>query len=235
MSFRGPPRQCHLCQQLFLPGDAIFRTPGEVFPEGDPCHGFYFVDLHWECFARWPHQERFAATLFARACSHAQDNPSWGIGACTEHALLTINVNQHAGYLEVVIARTGARYRINLEEWSRWLEAPPAAHALEREALEEALGPLRSTLSSPGRVLEQASWPGREKALARQQEEAALLRQRRQAYRLARRQAALAAQEGQRCPTCGVIRQDHAFHDGASRRGLSFFVCAACGGQFSAT
>ena len=234
MSFHGPPRQCHLCQEFFGPDAVVFRTVGGSFPEGDPCHGFYYVDLHWDCYARWPHQERFAAVLFAGACQRAEMTPHWGISVRTEQVLITINPHQYAERIDVDVARTGASYVLRPPAWSSWLAAPPATHPFEREALEEALAPHRSTLTSPGALLACASWPGRDRALERQRQEAARRRLQRQAYRLARQRATRVAQEGMACPRCGAFRRDHTFHDGASRRVPSFFVCAACAQSFSA-
>lgn len=234
MSFRGPPRQCHLCQGLFSPEDQVFRTAGGEFPQGDPCHGFYFVDLHWDCYARWPHQARFASALFAHACERAEATPFWGISVRTEQVLITINPHQHAERIDVDVARTGANYLLKHEQWAAWLAAPPAGHPFERDALEEALAPHRATLTSPGRLLEQAVWPGRDRAQALHRQEQEQRRLLRQSYRLARRRAAQAAAEGLACPACGASSQGHAFHDGASRRTPSFFVCAACGVRFAA-
>ena len=235
MSFYGPPQQCHLCQELFEPDAAVFRTVGAVFPEGDPCHDFYYVDLHWDCYARWPHQGRFAATLFAHACYGAEEAPYSGISARTEHVLITIFQTQYAEHIDVWVARTGAKYRLKPLEWSSWLASPPAQHLFEREALEEALAPHRSTLNSPEKLLQHAVWPGRDKALALRRQQAEQRRLQRQSYRLARQRAAQAAHEGLTCTACGTHRQDHVFHDGASRRIPSFFTCVGCGGRFPAT
>jgi hypothetical protein len=190
MSFHSSPRQCHLCLAPFTADEAVFRTMGEAFAPGDPCHGFSHVDLHWACYAAWPHRERLAGAFFRRSCALAQETTRWGLAARTPLALVVVNAEEKTMIAEVVIARTGAVYRVPLEGWSYWLATPAAAHPFEQATLDEALAPLRLAMGSAALLLERAVWPGRDRSRVSLQEKA---------ERRPRRQEAAGSQaEGQR-------------------------------------
>ena len=228
MSLPGPSPRCHLCRAPLAPGDAIFRPAGsDSFAVDDPCHGFVDVDLHWGCYATWPYRERFARVLFECAIAVAEDDPFRGVSACTQLVLVTLDPDPDVSAAGVVVARTGASYRVSLRRWQRWLAAPPAVHPCEQEALEEAVAPLRAELNTPDALLELSVWLGLERHLDRQRRAAQQRRERRRRDLEARQRASV---EGLACPSCGALRHDHVFRDGAARRVPSSFVCASCGG-----
>lgn len=115
--------------------------------------------MHWDCYASWVHRERLASAIFDRSWAQALQAPRWGIAACTLLALVIVNPDEDARAVEVVLARTGAIYRVPLEDWGYWLSNPAAAHPFEQQTLDEALAPLRGAMASAARLIERAIWP----------------------------------------------------------------------------
>jgi hypothetical protein len=129
--------QCALCGSPL--SDPVFATSHFI---GDQTHDLYrFSDaaMHWDCYARWPHQARFASMFFEAALSRSERNPwpqYWAVLSKSSDALVLygLAINE----VSVVLRKSGTDIRIPRECWQDWLRGQwrdDCRHPLECDAV----------------------------------------------------------------------------------------------------
>jgi hypothetical protein len=127
---------------------------------------FHPVRLHWRCYLAWPGRAAFALQLFRRLVSEAGE--SWGRAHVDDHLAVLLHVARpHA--LQLVLAETGRRLFVGLDEWERWRADPglvaPSCHQIERLALRRALAPIWEQFPNSATLVARTDWTGSERHL----------------------------------------------------------------------
>lgn len=137
---------CPLCgQPLSRP---IFATSHFIGDERNDLHRFSDAAMHWECYATWPHQRRFAALHFAALVRGSESDSGqeyWPVLLRDDDSVLVkygIVVNE----ISITLRTSGTDIRIPRGDWesflaSRWTEW--SHHPLEHEALAGVMVQLR--------------------------------------------------------------------------------------------
>lgn len=137
---------CALCGQpltnpFFATSHFILDSSHELWPFSDAA-------MHWDCYARWPQQTRFAGLYFeSRARWSAKKY--WQTMLHCEDVFVEygLTVNEVA----IVLRRSGSALRVAREKWSAFLAGEwrgYCCHPLETASVEEVL-PLLLTLELP--------------------------------------------------------------------------------------
>ena len=133
---------CALCEEVLT--EPVFATSHFI---GDVSHDLYrFSDaaMHWDCYARWLEQPRFAALYFESVASAVVDHQLWPVVHRSSKALVRYGVMLQE--LSVLLRATGADLRVRETEWNEWLDGGwlrQVRHPLEEAALREVLPELR--------------------------------------------------------------------------------------------
>jgi hypothetical protein len=133
---------CALCQEPLV--EPVFATSHFI---GDVSHDlFRFSDagMHWDCYAKWPEQPRFAALYFESIVSTVVENDLWPVVHRSPKVLVRYGVMVQE--LAVLLRATGADLRVPENEWEEWLERrwqEQTRHRLEEGALRDVLSELR--------------------------------------------------------------------------------------------
>jgi hypothetical protein len=134
--------KCVLCQQPLA--EPVFATSHFI---GDVSHDLYpFSDagMHWDCYAQWPQQSRFAALYFESIASTVVENELWPVVHRSPRVLVRYGVMVQE--LSVLLRSTGTALRVPENEWEEWLDGrwrEQTRHPLEEAALREVLVELR--------------------------------------------------------------------------------------------
>jgi hypothetical protein len=143
--------QCPLCGSVLTDRDEVFGTWG-VF-SGDP-ELFAYCDavMHWSCYATWPSREKFARAYFDFWVEEEATNRFWAKAYLDERVLMKVNpFNGGQGEAVLVLARTGSRIFVDLDDWERWLESPETSrgeklHPMEVDELREVIPALKAAI-----------------------------------------------------------------------------------------
>jgi hypothetical protein len=130
---------CVLCNQKL--SDPVYATPAFKEP-----WGYNDSAMHWDCFAKWEHQQEFANFYFQQRVDSLRENPYWHILKRTED--VCVAYGKAIDEVNVILRKSGSSFQVDKENWTQWLEnewmASPS-HEVERAALEQSL-PLLKTV-----------------------------------------------------------------------------------------
>lgn len=137
--------KCPLCDEPMYETQDLFGTWGVWLPSGNPLLKFCDASMHWSCYAAWPHRPEFARSyvdFWVR--NHTVQSP-WRIAHLDRICLVSVNPDPTVWSSWIYFYATGSRKDVSLDLWSEWLArgAEFAAHQVEREAIEAAVGQLR--------------------------------------------------------------------------------------------
>lgn len=105
--------------------------------------------MHWECYANWKYQRRFAKLYFDSACKWKVSNPYWATVALTDRFLLTANPNLAIPEADLTMLSIGPGFRVPISDWTEWLCGgwdSYCVHDLQRYALIEIEDELKLTV-----------------------------------------------------------------------------------------
>lgn len=136
--------KCAICHETI--SAPIYATSGYIFNVPHKLGRYSDAAMHWDCFAKWEHQQEFANLYFEATVERAQSGSLyWYLIAQTKDVLV-----QYGAAIEDIIVslrKSGTAIRVRREEWSQWIEdgwSSSYIHELEKLALEEVLPFLRS-------------------------------------------------------------------------------------------
>jgi hypothetical protein len=227
--------KCAICGQSIRTKGPLFATWGVFFPPEHPLYRFCDAPLHWECYATWPQRQEFARGYLEMRAEGDRHNPYWGTAFRSDRVLVTVNP-EPPGSVQVVLAETGSRLFVALDEWEHWLAdlmgAVEGLHPLEQAALREVWPELRATLPTAEAIVGRVDWApkyaqreARELALRRAKEE------RRRRVRVQNMECRRLLQQGPVCPHC-TASDGIRFVD-RSPQEKSFFICNHCARSFT--
>ena len=132
--------------------DPIFATSHFIADKSHDLYEFSDAAMHWNCYARWPHQPRFASMYFDARLSMSEAPPwpqYWPVLWKSPDALVQygLMVNE----VSIILRKSGTDIRIARDNWKPWLMGQwreVCLPGLEFEAVAELLDQLR-VLSLP--------------------------------------------------------------------------------------
>ena len=128
---------CALCRLLLT--DPVFATSHFIHDPSDDLWPYSDAAMHWECYARWPHQSRFAGLYFESRARWAQ-NKFWQTLLHCEDTLVLYGLVVKE--VSVGLRKTGSEIRVDRENWSSFLSGEwqdYCHHPLETAAVKEVL------------------------------------------------------------------------------------------------
>jgi hypothetical protein len=136
--------ECALCgRPLTKP---IFATSHFMSDESHDLYRFSDAGMHWDCYARWPHQERFASMYFESWLKVFETGSwlqYWAILWKCDDAMVQYGVSVNK--ILITLRRTGTDIGIPREKWQSWLGGgwrESCRHPLESQAVGELLSEL---------------------------------------------------------------------------------------------
>ena len=125
----------------------FFRASGAFLPSVDPLVPYCNAPMHWGCYGRWPHRERFARAFVEAWVKATRLNPFWWVAYHDEHVLISVNPERPVEEAVVRLCAVGSDIRVPLPKWSDWLAHPdrvlPKLQDLEKRELKKLVGLLR--------------------------------------------------------------------------------------------
>jgi len=116
--------ECPICGGILTEQDEHFATWG-VFAVPPGLGRFCDAVMHWSCYADWSHRPAFARAYFDFWVRNEPSNPYWAKAYLDDRVLVTVNpFIGDGGQVELVLAHTGSRVRVQAAEWERWLDVP---------------------------------------------------------------------------------------------------------------
>ena len=149
---------CLICGEALANDQQLFGTWG-VFsvPAGLEC--FCDAVIHWSCYANWPHRAEFAKAYFDFWVDEEKHNRCWAKAFHDEQVFMTVNpFIAEAGEAILVLASTGSRLRVEMDEWQTWLEAPEMSdgepmHPIEIAEMQRIAPVLKAALPTEDDVM----------------------------------------------------------------------------------
>lgn len=143
---------CALCGQALT--RPIFATSHFIGDERDDLYRYSDAAMHWDCYANWPHQRRFAAMHFNSIVQRSESASSqnyWPVLLRDDDSLL-VRYGVVVDEVSITLRTSGTDIRIPREDWEsflvgRWIEW--TQHPLEHEALTAVMDRLKE-LQLPG-------------------------------------------------------------------------------------
>ena len=107
-------QKCPLCEQPINEGPK-FGTWGVWLPSHDPLLRYCDGVMHWDCYAEWPHRQRFASTYFQFWVNSEEENVFWHRAYLDDDVLVTVNPFEPIRSSWVHLKETGSRIDVKLK------------------------------------------------------------------------------------------------------------------------
>jgi hypothetical protein len=124
----------------------IFATSHFIREESHDLWRFSDAAMHWECYANWEHQKRFADLWFEATSGYAV-NKYWCLVWKSDDVLVTYGIV--VDEISIRLKESGSDLRIMREEWSdwvRWKWLQDCHHPIEAAAVEKAMPQLKDLM-----------------------------------------------------------------------------------------
>jgi hypothetical protein len=150
--------KCPICGFVLNDDDERFGTSG-VFHVPPGLLQFCDAVMHWSCYADWPHRPEFAKAYFDFWVGNERHNQYWAKAYLDGRVFVTVNpFLGENGEVELVLAATGSRVRVQIEEWERWLDSPTTSegrplHRLVVEELRAAVPALKVAIPTEDAIV----------------------------------------------------------------------------------
>jgi hypothetical protein len=128
--------ECAICNRPLT--EPVFATTHFIKDPTDRLWKYSDAGMHWDCYANWKYQRRFASQYFEAAQQWKADNPYWPIVAQTEAFLLSANPNLPVSEADLSIRMIGPGFRVPIHEWTDWINGGwnhSCVHDLQRLAM----------------------------------------------------------------------------------------------------
>jgi hypothetical protein len=138
-------QSCLLCGVTLR--EPIFATSHFIADEKDELYRFSDSAMHWDCYSRWVHQERFATLYFearSRSAESSHWRQYWRVLVQSPTVLVTYGVVVRE--VSVVLKKSGTDLRVSRAGWPDWLQGGwrgDCRAGLESEAVEGVLSELQ--------------------------------------------------------------------------------------------
>jgi hypothetical protein len=133
----GYVTKCAICGEALT--EPFFATSHFI---GDQSHDLWrFSDacMHWDCYATWPHQQRFADLFFQSRCARAE-NKYWSLLWKSADVLVTYGIA--VDEISVVPRKSASDMRVDRGVWREWLGGnwrKDVEHSLEQQAIQDVI------------------------------------------------------------------------------------------------
>lgn len=128
--------ECAICS---LPlSEPVFATTHFINNPSDRLYSFSDAGMHWDCYASWKYQRRFASQYFDCARQWKAKNPYWPIVVETYEFLISANPNLPDPQSAIDIRAIGPGFRVPIPAWTSWINGgwnDSCEHDLQRLAM----------------------------------------------------------------------------------------------------
>lgn len=128
--------ECAICNRPLL--DPVFAAPHFIADPTDRLYQYSDAGMHWDCYATWKYQKRFAKQYFDSAQEWKSKNPYWGIVAQSDDFLLSANPDLHEPMADIDLRAIGPGFQVPIHEWTDWINGgwdTWCVHDLQRIAI----------------------------------------------------------------------------------------------------
>ena len=149
--------ECSLCDKPLT--EPVFATTHFIGDSSDKLFGYSDSGMHYECYAEWKYQRRFANQYFEFTRQHMAANRQWAVVADTKSFHIAANPNLSDPIAQLDLRSIGSGFRIRITDWSDWLGGgwdADCAHDLQRYAVIEVEEELRQVVPNSKSLLEMA-------------------------------------------------------------------------------
>ncbi|MES2793912.1 MAG: hypothetical protein V4719_30140 [Planctomycetota bacterium] len=146
--------KCAICDRPL--SDPIFATTAFISDPTDRLWPYSDAGMHWECYAKWKYQKRFAALYFDSVQQWISTNPYWGIVAQTDAFILSANPNLNEPTADIDLRAIGPGFRVPILEWTDWINGgwdARCVHDLQRTAMLDIEARVRKIVSNSETLL----------------------------------------------------------------------------------
>jgi hypothetical protein len=112
--------------------------------------------MHWNCYASWKYQRRFANQYFESAIIWKSRNPHWPIVLQTQDLLITANPKIA---VDIDLRAIGPGFRVSIPSWTRWITdgwRENCVHDLQRISMEAVQRAIHDALPDSDAVVTKA-------------------------------------------------------------------------------
>jgi hypothetical protein len=149
--------ECPLCDRPLC--DPLFGTTHFVSDTSDRLYPYSDAVMHWECYASWKYQKRFAAQYFDFRRLWMHQNEYWACIASTNTFLVAANPNLAEPMTHIDFRSIGPGFRVPIARWTNWLAGDWDAcccNDLQRYAILEVEDELRLLVPDSDSLLSKA-------------------------------------------------------------------------------
>src|SRR5262245_1740694 len=146
--------ECAICKRPLT--DPVFATTHFIADSSDRLYEFSDAAMHWNCYAGWKYQRRFAQQYFDAVCAWKPKNPYSPIVAKTDDFLISANPNLDEPAAHIDIRSVGPGFRVPIRDWTQWINGGwnlSCVHDLERSAMIEIEESVRRIVPNSETVL----------------------------------------------------------------------------------
>src|SRR6185369_3503408 len=97
----------------------IFATTHFIEDQSDRLYEYSDAGMHWDCYANWKYQRRFASQYFNAVRQWIPKNPYWAVVSETDAFLVSANPNLAEPMADIDIRAIGPGFRVPISEWTR--------------------------------------------------------------------------------------------------------------------
>lgn len=149
--------ECSLCKRLLT--EPIFATTHFIVDPTDRLFEYSDSGMHWDCYAMWKYQRRFASQYFDAVRQWKPNNPYWAIVAETDLFLISANPDLPEPAADIDIRAIGPGFRVPIRAWTDWINGgwdASCVHDLARRAMMEIEVSVRKVVPDSETMLRQA-------------------------------------------------------------------------------
>ena len=136
---------CSLCDEPL--SKPIFGTSHFIHDESDRLYAYSGAGMHWDCYAAWKYQKRFANQYFEVVTNSSYKNPYWPTVLALPNVNMRANCDLTPPVADIDIRAIGPGPRVELDGWADWLDGgyrDDCSHSLQLSALDGVIDDLRS-------------------------------------------------------------------------------------------
>ncbi|MCA8988760.1 MAG: hypothetical protein KDA78_14015 [Planctomycetaceae bacterium] len=139
--------ECPLCDKTLA--QPIFATTHFIEDPADKLWAYSDAGMHWQCYADWKYQARFAKQYFDAVANPHYKNPYWPTVLALPEIHINANCELEPPVADVHLQAIGPGIRVDVSQWEKWLAGgfrDQCVHSLQLSAYSAAVSRIQSEL-----------------------------------------------------------------------------------------